>query len=107
MFDGDKQIEDFMQFINEFKPRSSDSDYDTDCSEENFLSEEETSPELVNINLLADKLKKKIEMTTELETLYSKDEIFPSGLAPLGEFFYFNDVVKKPKLEPVETEVEE
>ena len=37
VFDGDKQIEDFMQFRNEFELHSSDSDYDTDCSEENFL----------------------------------------------------------------------
>ena len=31
----------------------------------------------------------------------------PSGLAPLEELFDFNDVANKPKLEPVETEVEE
>ena len=45
--------------------------------------------------------------TEELETLHSKDEGFPSGLAPLEELFDFNDVAKNPKLEPVETEVEE
>ena len=31
----------------------------------------------------------------------------PKGLVPLEELFDFNDVAKKPKLEPVETEVEE
>ena len=51
VFDGDKQIEDFMQFRNEFEPHSSDSDYDTDCSEENFLGEEEPYLQLVDINL--------------------------------------------------------
>ena len=101
-----------MQFRNEFELHSSDSDYDTDCSEENFLSEEEPSPEPININLLSSKLKKKMELdaefeTDELETLHSKDESFPSGLAPLEELFDLNDVAKKPKLEPVETEVEE
>ena len=45
--------------------------------------------------------------TEELETLHSKNESLPSGLTPLQELFDFNDVVKKPKLEPVETEVEE
>ena len=45
--------------------------------------------------------------TEELETLDSKDDSFPSGLAPLEELFDFNDVAKKPKLELVETEVEE
>ena len=112
VFDGDKQIEDFMQFINEFELNSSDSDYDTDCSEENFLGEEEPSLELININFLTNKLKNKKELNAELETedlgtLHSKYESFPSGLAPLEELFDFNDVARKPKLEPVETEVEE
>ena len=31
----------------------------------------------------------------------------PKGLAPLEELFDFNDVAKKPKLVPIETEVEE
>ena len=34
VFDGDKQIEDFMQFRNEFELHSSDSDYETDCNSE-------------------------------------------------------------------------
>ena len=38
VFDGDKQIEDFMKFRNEFELHNSDSYYETDCnSEENFL----------------------------------------------------------------------
>ena len=101
-----------MQFRNEFELHSSDSDYDTDCSEENFLGEEEPSPELVNINLQTSKLRNKTELsaeseTEELETLHSKYESLPSGLTPLEELFDFNDVAQKPKLEPVETEVEE
>ena len=31
----------------------------------------------------------------------------PKGLVPLEELFDFNDVAKKPKLEPVESEVKE
>ena len=62
--------------------------------------------------MLSSKLENKIEVTAELETeeletLQSKDHSFPKGLAPLEELFDFNDVAKKPKLEPVETEVEE
>ena len=56
MFDNDKQIEYFMHFRNEFELKISDSDYDIDYSEENFLGEEEPSPEPVNINLLTRKL---------------------------------------------------
>ena len=112
VFDRDKKIEDFMQFKNEFELHSSDSDYDIDCGEENFLGEEEPFLELVNINLLTSKLKNKIELNAELEieeleTLHSKDESFPSSLAPLEELFDFNDVARKPKPEPIETEVEE
>ena len=113
MFDGDKQIEDFMQFRNEFELPSSNSDYETDCpSEENFLDEEEKSPELANVNILSRKLDNTTEIFAEfeeedLETLQSKYQSFPKGLAPLERLFYFNDVAKQPKLEPVETEVEE
>ena len=39
--------------------------------------------------------------------LQSKNQSLPKGLVPLEELFDFNDVAKKPKLEPVETEVEE
>ena len=101
-----------MQFRNEFKLNSSDLDYDTNYSEENFLGEEEPSPELGNINILSSKLENKTKLTAgleteELETLQSKDESLPSGLTPLEELFDFNDVANKPKLEPVETELEE
>ena len=94
VFDEEKKIEDFMKFRNEFEPHSSDSDYEIDCSEENFLGEEELSPELVNINLLTGKLKNKTNLnaeleTEELETLHSKNESFPSSLAPLEELFDF------------------
>ena len=70
------------------------------------------SPKLVDFNLLTGKLKNKSELsaeseTEELETLHSKDESLPKGLAPLEELFDFNDVANKPKLEPVEVEVEE
>ena len=88
VFDEDKQIEDFMQFRNEFELNSSDSDYETDCGEEIFLDEEESSPELANINPLPSKPKNKTELNTnleteDLETLHYKDESLPSSLAPL------------------------
>ena len=112
VFDNEKQIEDFMQFRNEFELNSSDSEYEIDCSEENFLGKEEPSPEPVKINLLTSKIENEIELNVELEkeeleTLHSKYESLPKGLAPLEELFDFNNVANKLKLEPVETEVEE
>ena len=69
VFDGDRQIEDFMQFGNEFELHSSGLDYETDCnSEENFLDEEEKSPKLANINLISSKLENTTEMIVDLET---------------------------------------
>ena len=35
-----------------------------------------------------------------------KDIFFPRGLVPLEELFGFNDVAKKPKIEPTGVEVE-
>ena len=39
--------------------------------------------------------------------LQSKNQSLPKGLVPLEELFDLNDVAKKPKLEPIEAEVEE
>ena len=43
----------------------------------------------------------------DLEVLQSKDQSLLKGLVPLEELFDLNDVAKKPKLEPIESEVEE
>ena len=57
VFDGHKQIEEFLQPINEFELPSSDSDYEYDCpSEENLLDEEEKSSRIVDVNLMSSKL---------------------------------------------------
>ena len=43
----------------------------------------------------------------DVEVLQSKDQSLPKGLVPLEELFDLNDVAKQPKLEPIESEVEE
>ena len=43
----------------------------------------------------------------EIEILQLKDNILPRGLVPLEELFDFNDVAKKPKIEPTGAYVEE
>lgn len=113
VFDGDKQIEEFLQSKNELEIPNSDSDYEQDYpTEENPLFEEEKSPKIAKINLLTHEPKHKIENSTdveneELEVPQSKDHNFPRGLVPLEEFFDLNDVAKNPKLEPIESDVEE
>ena len=39
--------------------------------------------------------------------LQSNDDNFPKGLVPLEEFFDFNDVARKPKMESTKADVEE
>ena len=39
--------------------------------------------------------------------LQSKDKGIPRGLAPLKDLFDFNDVAKKPTIEPTESDIEE
>lgn len=39
--------------------------------------------------------------------LQLKDNLFPKGLTPLEDLFDFNDVAKKPKIEPAGVGVEE
>ena len=112
-FDGDKQIEDFLQSKNEFETPHSDSDFNEDYpDEENPVTQEEDSTEIVEINLLTNDFKPMTENSTNLENedvamLQSKYQSLPKGLVPLEELFDLNDVAKKPKLEPIETEVEE
>ena len=45
--------------------------------------------------------------TEDLESLQYENQSLINGLSPLEELFDFNDVAKKPKLELVDTEVEE
>ena len=89
VFDGDKQIEDFLQSKNEFETSSSDSEYEQDCPiEENPLVEEEKSPKIAEINLLTYEPNHKTNNSTDLENedlevLKSKYQSFPKGLVPL------------------------
>ena len=41
------------------------------------------------------------------EVLQSNNDNFPKGWVPLEELFDFNDVSRKPKMEPTEVEIEE
>ena len=43
----------------------------------------------------------------EIEILDLKDNFLPKGLNPLEDLFDSNDVPKKPKMEPVKSDIEE
>ena len=68
VFEGDKQIEDFLQSKNEFETPKSDLEYEQDCpTKEKSLSEEEKSPENADINLLTHEPKHTTKNSTDLE----------------------------------------
>ena len=43
----------------------------------------------------------------ETEVIQLKDNFLPTGLAPLEDIFYSNDLPKKPKMQPINAEIEE
>ena len=60
--------------------------------------------------MLTKEVEKQIEeyMKTDkedIEVLQSKDKIIPKGLAPFEDLFDFNDLAKKPTIEPTESDV--
>ncbi|WP_208081201.1 hypothetical protein, partial [Bacteroides uniformis] len=59
-------------------------------------------PSIANTNLIThpyeDEIYEDLDQR-ELEVLHCENDTIPRGLAPLEEFFNFNDVVKKPKME--------
>ena len=111
VFEGDKQIEDFLLGRNKFELSDSDSK-----SDDNFLNEESPEEEepsgYVKINMLTKKLGTHIEeyedaKTEDIEVLPSKDKNIHRGLAPLEDLFDFNDATKKPTVEYTKSDVEE
>ena len=110
VFEGDKQIEDFLIGRNEFEFSDSDSKSDEICLSEE-PPDEEKSPHDVEINTLTKKLRNPTEEyknagKEEIEVLQSKDKNIPRGLAPLKDLFDFDDVAKKPTIENLDSDVE-
>ena len=43
----------------------------------------------------------------ELEVIDLKDNFLATGLAPLEDIFYSNDILRKPKIQPLNVEIED
>ena len=102
VFEGDKQIEDFLLCRNEFELPDSDSKSNENCLDKEPPDEEKPFP-TVEINMLTREFENQTEeyMKTDkedIEVLQSKDKNIPRGLAPLEDLFDFNDVAKKPTI---------
>ena len=79
-----------MQSKNEFECANIDVDSDDEKESVNKIGLEEIN-----------------EKQEDLDFLQLKDNILPRGLVPLEGLFYFDDVAKKPKIEPTGKEVED
>ena len=109
MFYNDVQIDDFLQSRNDFASTKQSLRF-----ERNNFAENETPkiglPFDDDINHLQNPCVVEVfdkSDQREHEILQYKDDTLPRGLTPLEELFDFNDVAKKPKMEPTETNVEE
>ena len=111
VFEGDKQIEDFLVGRNEFEFSNLDSFSDDSCPSEDPPNEQET-PCNIEINIFSDETGNTTEKcekadNEEIEVLQAKDKNIPRGLAPLEDLFYFDDVAKKPTIEHADSDIEE
>ena len=99
VFEGDKQIKDFLIGRNEYEFSDLDSKSNDSClSEEPF--DEGKSPHNIEINTITKELGNQTEEyknaeKEEIEVLRSKDKNIPRGMAPLDDLFDFDDLAKK------------
>ena len=104
MFDSDKHIDDFLKSENDFSIPTSKTSH-----EENYLDNEQIpktemtySTDLNHCeNIFAAELIDNANQK-DLEVLQCKNDTIPRGLTPLEHLFYFNDVAKEPRMDPME-----
>ena len=117
MFDSDKQINNFLTLDEEFCNTNIDVDTVNKFDQTNKI-EIDISAECATQMLHPTKFTKK-EMQElqemdideiiegESEVINLKDNHLPQGLTPLEDLFYFNDIPKKPKMEPLRADIED
>jgi ribonuclease HI len=108
VFGNDNQIEDFLQFKNDFECTNIDLENDDEIVNK-FVSESGSvnnvdSKEFNKIKVDAYELN---ENEMDYGILQLKSNVLPRGLVPLEDLFNFKDVAKKPKIESSGKEVEE
>ena len=100
VFEGDEQIDDFLQSRNEFTLIKSSLEHEESVPAKDKDHEIEL-PSFTDINLLRHPYEAEMFEDLDqkdLEVLQCKNDTLPRGLAPLEELFEFNDVAKKPKI---------
>ena len=117
MFDSDNQINNFLTLEEEFS--STNIDVDT-VSESDLTNQIETNISIENSTQMLHPTKftkkeihdlKEIDLDEiiegESEVINLKDNHLPKGLTPLEDLFDFNDIPKKPQMEPPNADIED
>lgn len=96
---------------NEFELPDSNSESEENCLDKE-PPDENKPPPVAEVNMLAREFENQIDEymnadREDIEVVESKDKSIPRGLAPLEDLFNFNDVAKKPTIEPSESDIEE
>lgn len=117
VFTNDQQINNFLTLEEEFVKSNIDTDItlDLDFTEKieiNKLEDEEidrfhptkfTKSDIQNLKQV--EIEEIINKDFEITNL--KNKFFPKGLTPLEDLFDLNDVPRKPKMEPLKSDIEE
>ncbi len=117
MFDNDIQINNFLTLEEEFSRTNIDIDvvsgFDQIDKIETYISAESATQMLHPTKFTNKEMQdlKEIDIDEviegEFEVINLKDNYLPKGLTPLEDFFDFNDIPKKPKMEPLKAEIED
>ena len=109
MFDSNKHIDDFLKLENDFDIPISETSHKENCLYIEQIPEVEMTY-TADINHYKNPFEAEITDNAHqeyLEVLQCKNDKIPRGLTPLEHLFYFNDIARKSRMEPVETNVEE
>lgn len=117
VFDSDIQINNFLTLKEEFSSTKIDT---STISENDQIDTVETHISIETTNQMLHPTKFAIADLQELEEIeYNdaireecevidlKDNFLPTGLTPLEDIFYSNDISRKPKMQPLNTEIED
>ena len=117
MFDNDNQINNFLALEEKFSSTNVDGDtiseFDPTNQIETDISAENATQMLHPTKFTKEEIQdlKEIEVDEiiegESEIINLKDNHLPKGLTPLEDLFNFNDIPKKPKMEPLKADIED
>jgi len=117
VFDNDTQINNFLNLKEEFSSTNIDTCTVGETNQidkiEKHISTETTNQILHPTNFISKELQELKEINFdeitegESEVIDLKDNFLPTGLTPLEDIFDSNDIPRKPKMQPLNAEIED